>query len=626
MGGEIRQAWERFVSDGELPNSAIRSIVTRSWKRSADFQVGYQRDRAPILEEGELHRKRASNAVMISAAAPALERSRNFLSDARSMLILADANGLIVATEGDSRVIHAGRENHLELGGQWHEHHIGTNAIGTALAERSPVQIHGSEHYCEHVQRWTCAAVPVTNPANGCVVGVVDVSGRVESFNPQSMALAVSIGGEIEAGLDCMLRMEHEVLLRHFLMKRSVWLSEDMLVLDRYGLVVHSTKEDGFAQLWKDSSLREDVQTLPIEKWQKELRRREPNADIEPVLQDGTEIGAIFLLGRKHRKTSASGGIASVRERAVSFSDILGESVVMRGAKEQASRLSGAGLPILIEGETGTGKELFARAIHGQSCGAEAPFVPVNCGGIPRDLIASELFGYSKGSFTGADERGRAGRILTANGGTLCLDEIGEMPLELQPYLLRVLEDGVVYPIGSPDAQQVKLSLVSMTNRSLEDEMAAGRFRSDLFYRLAAATITVPPLRERGHDMVLLAEHFAAQAALRLFREKPRFSPEALDTICAYHWPGNVRQLRNVIDATVALMSGTEVRRNDFPVPLRQPETDMAPQTAGLRKAEEMAIRLAIEASAGNIKEAAQRLGIARSTLYLRLAEFGISR
>lgn len=627
MGTQVRQAWERFVSDGELPTSAIRSVVTQSWKRSADFQVGYKRRHAPMVEEGELHRWRMRNASMIAAAAPALERSRTFLADARSMLILTEASGLIVATEGDPRVIDAGRENHLELGGHWHEQQIGTNAIGTALAERTAVQIHGGEHYCEDIQNWTCSAVPVTNPANRQIIGVVDISGRVESFNPQSLALAVSVGGEIEAALDRMLRTEHEVLLRHFLMKRSVWLSEDMLVLDRYGLVVHATREDGSAGAWKDSGLREEVQTLPIPEWQAELRRREPNAKIEFVHQDGNEIGAIVLLGRGQKKGTSRTATSSLRERVVSFSDILGASPPMLAARERALRLAEAGLPILIEGETGTGKELFARAIHARVRGTNAPFVPVNCGGIARDLIASELFGYSKGSFTGADERGRAGRIAAADGGTLCLDEIGEMPMELQPYLLRVLEDGIVYPIGSQEGSPVNLSLVSMTNRSLDEECAAGRFRTDLYYRIAAATVTVPPLRERGEDAALLAEHFAVLSARRLGRKAPRFRQEALDAFCAYAWPGNVRQLRNMVDTAVALAGREEIGLEDLPDDMRAiGSLSPKPVSGALRQAEEAAIRDAVEACAGNMTEAARRLGIARSTLYLRLVEYGISR
>lgn len=686
---KVQKAWERFVSDGKLLESQIRPLIAQSWRRSAEMKIGAGRWRAPLLTEAELHQKRVGNARLMKAAATALDRSRIFLERSQSMLILADPDGWIVATAGDPRVMDHGRENHLEPGGNWLEDRMGTNAIGTALAERSAVQIHGNEHFCSGAQGWTCAAVPIIHSVNGRILGAVDISSRAVSFNPQSMALAVSIGHEIEHELDRLLRMEHEQLLRHFLTKRVDAMRQDTLVLDRHGALVHTTRDPGQRGPWEDSGMNELVQRCAIESWQAELKRRDPRMEIELVRQDGEDIGAIVLLNRPpvvRRARTDTGGAVGVaqgpagREGLVSFEDVLGQSPVMVQARELALRLADAGLPILIEGETGTGKELFARAVHLSSRGAERPFVPVNCGGIARDLIASELFGYSKGSFTGADERGRTGRIVAADGGTLCLDEIGEMPMELQPYLLRVLEDGVVYPIGSQQGRPVDFSLVSMTNRSLQAEVAQGRFRQDLYYRIAAATVKIPPLRERGEDVLLLAEHYAREAARRLGKSAPSLTAEAREALSAYHWPGNVRQLRNVMDMALALVTDGFVRRENLPaevcaggtglpvagdaggmvsglnemqyllrtrhlndgqalvpdmgafaaspvdVPLAKAVFPAGGSAQSLRESQRRAIVAAIEASQGNMAEAARRLGIARSTLYVRLNEFGISR
>lgn len=692
---KVQKAWERFVSDGKLLESQIRPVIAQSWRRSAQMNIGAGRRQAPLLSEAELYQKRVENARLLNAAGKALERSRMMLSGSQSMLILTDSRGVIVATEGDPRVIDHGRENHLEPGGSWHEDQMGTNAIGTALAERAAVQIHGNEHFCSGAQRWTCAAVPIIHSVNGRVLGAVDISSRAVSFNPQSMALAASIGHEIERELDRLLRMEHEQLLRHFLTKRVDSLLQDTLVIDRHGALVHTTKEPGQRGAWEESGMHELVQQCAMHDWQVELERRHVQAEIELVRRDGEEIGAIVFLNRasscrKRRvvlPATAAGTEPSVmlsKSRAVrAFDEVLGESAPIVQARELALNLAGAGLPILIEGETGTGKELFARAVHRRSCGEGQPFVPVNCGGIARDLIASELFGYSRGSFTGADERGRTGKIVAADGGTLCLDEIGEMPMELQPYLLRVLEDGVVYPIGSQQGKRVDISLVSMTNRSLLGEIAQGRFRRDLYYRIAAATVRIPPLRERGDDVLLLAEHFARQAAERLAKPVPGIAQDAVEVLLAYAWPGNVRQLRNVMDMAVALVSDGLIRRENLPaelwaggsellVPGAEPHEgpglgDMqhllrgrwladgalpvAPELAmpggmpldslqgrvlkpvaadtqarTLRQSQREAIVAAIEASRGNMTEAARRLGIARSTLYVRLNEYGISR
>lgn len=619
---QVRKAWENFITGGGLADDNVRAVVAQSWQRSAGFRISAEGHAAPLANDAELYRHRAQNAAMIAVASPALQRSRTFLTDAQSMLILADHEGFIVAAEGDLRVIDAGRENHLELGGIWQEKKIGTNAIGTALAEGIAVQIHGSEHYCESVQRWTCAAVPLKHPANGKIVGVIDVSGKAECFNPQSMALAVAVGGEIEAAMHNVLRTEHEALLRKFLMTRSLRLSDDIVVLDRYGLLVHSTRENMMPPGWRENGLKKNLEAKPILDWQQEFKAHEPNADLEFVRDNGEPIGAIVILRAPRIMRKAS---TATRQKAVDFDTILGESPALHAAKERATLLAQAGLPILIEGETGTGKELFAQAIHAKGRGADTPFIPVNCGGIARDLIGSELFGYQKGSFTGADDKEREGRITAANGGTLCLDEIGEMPLDLQPYLLRVLEDGIVFPLGGHEGRQVDLSLVSMTNRSLLEEVSLGRFRNDLYYRIATATVSIPPLRARGDDVKLLADYFSFQASQRLNKSTGRFTQAALDLLMRYPWPGNVRELKNVVETAVALAPDQIIDIESLPVGLRETST-LVSRPGNLKETEKEAIMDAMRLFAGNATRAARHLGIARSTLYLRLSEYGWGR
>ncbi|MDD3444260.1 MAG: sigma-54-dependent Fis family transcriptional regulator [Zavarzinia sp.] len=609
----------------------MRRIVASSWTRSNHFRVAAGKREAPIATEAEVHRRRVDNLPLLNAAGSALERSRLFLGGARSMLVLTDPQGTIIETEGDPRVIDSGRENHLERGGHWAEDRIGTNAIGTALAERRPVQIHGPEHFCEGAQHWTCAAVPVRHPLDGEMLGVIDISGPARHFNPQSLALAGSMAEEVKTNLDRLIRMEHEALLRRFIAKRPAWLNEDMLVVDPRGFLVHVAGRAGNG-LIVDNRLAL-VRSVPIEDWPELLRRRAPGARTEIVREGDDTLGAIIILGSGGRRrtpaeVAAPAVITGERGRdALDFSMILGESEIMRRKRDKAARLAASGLPILVEGETGVGKELFARAIHGAGRAGQGPFVPVNCGGMPRDLIASELFGYSKGAFTGADEKGRAGKIVASDRGTLCLDEIGEMPIELQPYLLRVLEDGEVFPIGAHEGRAVDMRLVSMTNRNLADEIEAGRFRRDLYYRIAAARIQVPPLRARGDDVALLADHFARLAATRLGLPAPSFDPRATDMLLRYPWPGNVRELRNMVDTLVVLTKGDRIGPDDIPVDYAAPPPATRPSTSNdLRSVEKAAVIAALEKAGGNCAEAARLLGIARSTLYVRLAEYGIPR
>ncbi|VTZ51640.1 Sigma-54-dependent Fis family transcriptional regulator [Methylocella tundrae] len=631
----VRRAWELFLELGGKP-AGIGEAIAASWQRSRQFGIAAERSEAPLAGEPEIFRRRSLNAALLKAARPALERSKTLLADASSMMILADPGGLIIDTAGDPRVVDLGRRNHLETGGRWEEGAIGTNAIGTALASAEAVQIHGAEHFCEDVQRWSCAAAPIRHPTDGELLGVIDISGLANPFNPQSLALAIAMGQEIEATLGQVARAEHEILLRQFVSKRSLWVSEEMLVIDRRGCIVHplgsaQRRLGGMSGDEIAGNIRSLIGKATADSWEENCRRLFPNATLEIVNADDGAVGGILVMREPRRRTSGlPAATIPHAEPKVSFDQILGESRTMLEVKDRARLLAESALQILIEGETGVGKELFARAVHSGGPKPDGPFVPVNCGGMARDLIASEIFGYDKGAFTGADENGRPGKIEKAHGGLLCLDEIGEMPVDLQPYLLRVLEDGVVYRIGSHEARSVDVRVISMTNRELLAEVAGGRFRRDLYYRVAAAKLTIPPLRERGDDVLLLAERFASAAAGRRERSAPTFSDEALTRLRGYGWPGNVRELRNVIDSIIALSTSNRLGEHDLPPEIRFYTPAAAPSPSAtasdLKAIERVAILTEIQACGGNLTKAAARLGVARSTLYLRLAEYGIGK
>ena len=293
---------------------------------------------------------------------------------------------------------------------------------------------------------------------------------------------------------------------------------------------------------------------------------------------------------------------------------------------------------VLIEGETGVGKELFSRLIHvGSRNASNSPFITVNCGAITRDLFGAELFGHVPGAFTGASRDGKPGVFELAHGGVLCLDEIGEMPLEIQPFLLRVLEERLVQRIGDSRPRAVDVRLVASTNRDLKAEVEAGRFRRDLFYRISAVSIQIPPLRERGDDALLLVEHFNQKISARIGSEPLEFSPEALDALTAYRWPGNVRELRNLVEKLHILARGLRVELSDLPDEFRHTECavpsedgqtmpEAAAPVRSMEDAERQVVKDALVAEGGNLSRAAQRLGISRPTLYRKLEQFGIRR
>ncbi|MFG1477703.1 sigma-54-dependent Fis family transcriptional regulator [Xanthobacter sp. V4C-4] len=635
---DIRRAWEAFHQEGTT-SPAVRPAVIASWQRSRAHAIAASCAGAPVVSEAELHRRRQQNLRLVHAARPAMEEARALLADAHSMLVLADPAGTILETEGDLRAVDTGHEVRLQRGGVWREAEIGTNAIGTALAAGRPVQIHADEHFCAAVQRWTCAAAPVRHPTEHTVLGAVDISGSTDTFNPQNLAHAVALAHQIEAVLSRRIAREHDLVLRHFLNKRSLWLSEEIIAFSRAGALIFST-DLALKELARrnDAALIGD-RLVPVREsapadWARRVGELLPGASLEIVRADGEEIGGVVVL---HAPRRSRAGVRDAPRPApapphAGFEDIIGESPALVAARETARRMADSGMPVLLEGETGVGKEVFARAIHGARAPA-GPFVPVNCGGLPRDLIASELFGYEKGAFTGADAGGRPGKVEAADGGLLCLDEMGEMPLELQSYLLRVLEDGIVYRVGGHTGRRVSLRLVSMTNRDLSAEVAAGRFRRDLYYRIAALRLAIPPLRERGDDVLLLLDHHARRAAAAADRPAPRFTAAALAALRAHSWPGNVRELRNVADMLVAMTDPARpIDADDLPAEVRgaavAAEVRAAAVAAGppadeatdLKSLERSAILAAVEAAGGNLSKAAKTLRIARSTLYLRLA------
>jgi two-component system response regulator HydG len=297
---------------------------------------------------------------------------------------------------------------------------------------------------------------------------------------------------------------------------------------------------------------------------------------------------------------------------------LIGESKVLRKVFTALAKTASTSATVLVSGESGTGKELAARAIHYSSSRASAPFVPVNCGGIPEGLLESELFGHVKGAFTGATES-RAGFFQTADGGTIFLDEISDTSLSMQIKLLRVLEDKEVYMVGATRSRKVDVRIIAATNKDLASLVSKGVFREDLFFRLNVLTIAMPPLRERGDDILLLAHHFAAKFAEEFGKPTPRFSDNALQVLRNYHWPGNVRELENVVQRLVIMTDGDLIEVSDLPSLMRFTALRETGLNRTLAEVEGEYIRNVLASVNGNKTRAADILGIDRKTLREKL-------
>ena len=643
-------AWEQFVTGAPTVPLSVSKSVLSSWQRSKRSNVEPSSRSAPLPVCGDvLEKLRSSNRDMMWAAQGLFVASAHLLIESGSIMLLTDPNGVVLDVVGDVGTIETASEVHLVAGASWHESTIGTNGIGMALAMRQPVQVHGAEHFCEGIKRWTCAAAPVYLPGSDRILGVVDVSGPPSTYQRSNLALALSAARQIEAVLAERSSRDHVHLLEASLKYHGHGDIANIFVFDIHGNLIHSSGKMLTIVMHVGSRLEGIVPGLQVGEFGKHLPEGLRSEWLHPVYLNGRTIGALVLVPARMRlvkplASSVSQGFTrphagpAVEAPRQDFVSLVGQSTALLNGVERARHLQGRRVGVLIHGETGVGKELFARAIHGDEQ-SNGPYLSFNCGGVTKELIGSELFGHVRGAFTGATNEGRAGRFELAHGGTLCLDEIGELPLDLQPVLLRALEEGVVTRLGEAKSRRVDVRLLAMTNRDLLKEVEAGRFRRDLYHRISVTSIRIPPLRDRAGDIDLLIHHFNASIAQRHGVPSRFFPEDVLRVMRAYTWPGNVRELRNAIESLLLTSDDETVHVGELPPELScalaavdsshfehhlSSSADGFDAVVGkrLEQIEQQAIACAIQDSNGNLTRAARVLGVSRSTLYRKVERY----
>ncbi|MEI7465163.1 MAG: sigma-54-dependent Fis family transcriptional regulator [Burkholderiales bacterium] len=621
--------------------------VWSSWQRSRRHGIEPAKRLAPIAVAGDaLEQLRLRNQMLLAAAKGLFMTTAHLLARSGSIMLLTDAHGVVLEMAGDHATTAAARDIRLIEGGNWNEGVIGTNGIGTALAMRTPAQVHTAEHFCSGIKLWVCAAAPIFMPGTDQILGVLDISCPPASYQVNNLALAVASARQIEAVLAERISQEHRRLLEACLHMSGRADSQALLALDRNACLVHSSGNAPGLDLRQGARVAGLEPGHSIEDWARRLPENLRSEWLHPVTLNGAFIGGLLMVPKSARAASKSppaaesdakgaandygvSGLAPVPERG-GFAKLVWNSQAMRAAIERARQVSARRVPVLIQGETGVGKELFARAIHGDD-ERNSPFVAFNCGATTKELIGSELFGHVRGAFTGATNEGRAGRFELAHGGTLCLDEVGELPLDLQPVLLRVLEEGVIYRLGDGKPRHVNVRLLAMTNRDLLQEVEAGRFRRDLYHRINVTRVRVPPLREREQDIDLLTEHFNLQLSLRHGVPVRQFGADVRAAMRAYSWPGNVRELRNLIESLLLTSDQDSVNLSELPeemltaaqLPTAVLQVPRAhPPATSLEESERLAIVRAIKDYQGNLAKAARALGVSRSTLYRKVERY----
>lgn len=623
-------------------HTARDGIIHDSWLRCVEQ---YRLDPAVshgvrIVTQSRLREHRDAMGGLLHCARSRLETLYSQVSGLEYVLLLTDAQGVTVDYIGNER---SGDRDGRELrkaglypGADWDEAHMGTCAVGTCIATRSALIVHRSDHFDAGRIGLTCTAAPV-HDTDGSLAAVLDISALHSPPSKQSQHVALQLVKFFARSIEnahLLERFRDEWIIGLSTMPGGAEGDPDMvLAVDRSGHILGCN----------DRARRLLAPRMPgAGKGGPIGQRFDAFFDCEPG--DLPSFTAALPAHRRRLRLHGSEGMLHVRamapavpaSRAVRADDralppalraLFGEDRAMRAVATRASRLADTGMSLLIHGETGTGKEHLAKAIHAASDRASGPFIALNCAAIPESLIESELFGHEPGAFTGASPRGRKGLFVAADGGTLFLDEIGDMPLALQARLLRVLAEREVTPVGRNRPVPVNIRVIAATHRDLTELVREGRFRGDLYYRLNAAVLTLPPLRQRA-DLGWLIDRLLAVRAPEGAGPR-RISPEALGALLAHGWPGNVRELINCLDYASAVSSGGMIGTSDLPDTLAVP----APRhdlpvpdafVAGEEDAMTGQLLGALRAWRWNVSAVARDLGVDRTTIHRRMRRLGI--
>ena len=630
----LRQARQQLLETGQCPVGVLDERLARSWHRSLAAGLA-PAGRAATDHAGSasLRQALANSHALLAHSRPVMEYVFEQVRHSQSVVVLADQHGMLMHTLGDVSFVGKAERVALTSGASWHEAHRGTNAIGTALAECSAVEIHGGEHFLERNGFLTCAASPILS-ATGELMGVLDISGDHRHGHGHTLGLASTAARMIENRLMVATCKRNIRLHLHAQPEGIGSVAEGIVALSDDGWVVGANRV-GLALLRLNTgdigaTLLERVLDVRLDDLLSRHKRR-PQQVQQLRLHNGAVLFAQLQVDASVLPVASlsSPAPAPAGERDALAALDTGDAR-WRSAADKARRVVAKPIPVLIQGESGVGKELFARALHAGGPRRDAPFVAINCGAIPESLIESELFGYVAGAFTGARKEGSLGRLREAEGGTLFLDEIGDMPLPMQTRLLRVLQERTVTPVGAGKAVPVDFALVCATHSKLAEAAERGTFRQDLYYRINGLTVQLPALRERS-DFGALSERLLADLSPE---REVQLAPELLARLSAFAWPGNLRQYASVLRTACAmLLDGEDTldwahMPDDLVEALQVGALAKAPASVesaatqapqSLQALGHAAIQQALEAARGNVSLAARQLGISRQTLYRKL-------
>ncbi len=631
----LEEAWNIFAATGKI-NSSIRPIIAESWQRCYAKRLSPYHNK--ILKKHLSEEEVKEHSDLLAIAVPIMKSLYNLVKGSSFFISLANSKGIYVAIEGDTEVIDNTR---VRLGDNWTEESAGTNSIGLCLLSRKPTQVFTAEHFCKTAHEWAASSAPIFDEDDN-LLGVLTMVGNYDKVHPHTLGMVVAAANAIENSLQIQKSYQKIAVSDAFKSAMMESISDGILALKTDRTIMHINKsarqllniakpenetlsQPLFTFLGKNHFLCKSIDNCFASEINSTFETGEYNANLELIYSTKNEIIGLLLVLKEMKKLKKFVNRFVGARATYTFEDLIGQSTLFLSTVRLAKIASGSISNVLLLGESGTGKELFAHAIHNASDRRNNPFLAVNCAAIPRSLIESELFGYADGAFTGAKKGGNPGKFELADGGTLFLDEIGEMPLEFQVVLLRVLQEKSITRIGGGKLIPVDVRIIAATNKKLEEEIKTGNFREDLYYRLNVLSIAIPPLRERPNDIVILTEHFLNKLNQRLNKNISQISQGALDSLVSYHWPGNARELQNILERTINTATGNIILAADLPVSFHSTAGKKEPATlVPLEHYEKELIASLLNENKGNKTKVAKILGISRTTLYRKINEYKI--
>ncbi|PDZ45551.1 sigma-54-dependent Fis family transcriptional regulator [Bacillus wiedmannii] len=604
--------WKKFVDEGVLDSNRINERISESWHRCKQANVNPHMNKGQkILSSDIFQDQKKKSEIFLDIAIPQLQNMRKTIDELQMMALLIDSDGYVLSLSGNQQTLKRAKHINFIEGVKWTEAAVGTNAIGTALQIEEAIMISGTEHYSVASHSWSCAAAPIHND-DGKLIGVLDFSCPIEFSHPYMLGMVTSIAHAIER--ECSIRVhQNELHLIHRFLD-VIDSDEQVIICNHRDVIVSASKK-----------VRERVSNWSRMKLEDLMRNGlKPKLEV-PVYSNERMIGKCIYVKENKRENLFS---TSPFVNGITFPGVIGTSNAFQHTLEEIKLVSPTDASVYVCGETGVGKEYVARAIHENSPRKNGPFIAVNCGSLPKELMESELFGYAEGAFTGARRQGYKGKFKQADGGTIFLDEIGEVPPEMQVALLRVLQERTVTPIGSSKEVPVNIRIITATHKDLLRLVEEGKFRQDLYYRLHVYPLYVPSLIERKEDIPYFIQDFCRRKNWNVV-----FPKSICNQLSQHTWPGNIRELLNVLERIYILSQGREICEKQISFLLQtmmgnQHQLELqvenkADHTLNFReRIQRDSMIEALEKTNGNVSLAAKLLDVPRSTFYKRMQKY----